>query len=211
MNDLLRAMRAVQAALEPLAKDAVNPHFQSRYTSLGAITEALRPALAEHELVWMTFPCRDEHGQPALRYVLAHAPSGEQLEDTMPLLLGQAHMQGMGSALTYARRYCLCAVFNVVGDDDDDGAAASSPASPPAAEAPRPAGASDAQRKRVHKLLRDKGVTRDELQAIVARWEITLGEGWLDRLTAGRGGTASQLIDILSEWESSANVGEAGS
>jgi hypothetical protein len=43
----------------------------------------------------------------------------------MPLLLTKEDPQGQGSAITYARRYALCAVLNLVGDDDDDGNGAS--------------------------------------------------------------------------------------
>jgi hypothetical protein len=43
----------------------------------------------------------------------------------MPLLLGKEDSQGFGSAITYARRYSLCAVLNLVADDDDDGHRAS--------------------------------------------------------------------------------------
>jgi hypothetical protein len=36
-------------------------------------------------------------------------------------------MQGVGSALTYSRRYALCSVMNLVADEDDDGQAAKAP------------------------------------------------------------------------------------
>jgi hypothetical protein len=39
----------------------------------------------------------------------------------MQLLLSKNDAQGQGSAITYARRYALCAVLNLVADDDDDG------------------------------------------------------------------------------------------
>jgi hypothetical protein len=108
-----------------LRKDATNPHYRSKYASLDTIVEQVGPILAKHELVWSTLPVNDEQGRPALRYRLAHAPTGEVLEGTMPLLLSKPDAQGMGSAITYARRYSLCAVLNLVADDDDDGHAAS--------------------------------------------------------------------------------------
>jgi hypothetical protein len=42
----------------------------------------------------------------------------------MLLLLAKNDPQGQGSAITYARRYSLCSVLNLVADDDDDGQAA---------------------------------------------------------------------------------------
>lgn len=122
---LLTALLNVQAEAPKLRKDATNPHFRSKYTPLDTIVETVGPLLKKHGLVWMTLPVSNEHGQPALFYRLAHAKSGEQISGTMPLLLGKPDSQGLGSAITYARRYSLCAVLNLVGDEDDDGHAAS--------------------------------------------------------------------------------------
>jgi hypothetical protein len=73
----------------------------------------------------MTFPESAEGGRPVLGYRLQHAQSGEKVGGVMPLLLTKQDPQGLGSALTYARRYSLCAVLNLVADDDDDGNTAS--------------------------------------------------------------------------------------
>ena len=60
-------------------------------------------------------------------------------------------------------------------------------------------GASDAQRKRIHALITEKPLTRLELANVLANWDIQLVEGWMDRLTPARDGTASQLIDELGK------------
>jgi hypothetical protein len=39
----------------------------------------------------------------------------------MKLLLSKIDPQGQGSGVTYARRYALVSVLNLVADDDDDG------------------------------------------------------------------------------------------
>ncbi len=121
---LYEAILAVQAEVPTLVKDSENSHFRNRYTSLDAIVKTVGPILHKHKLVWMTLPGTDTNGQPALLYRLAHVPTGEVLEGTMPLLLSKQDAQGHGSAITYARRYTLCAVLNLVADDDDDGNAA---------------------------------------------------------------------------------------
>jgi hypothetical protein len=125
---LLTAMLAVQAEAPKLRKDATNPAFRSKYTSLDSIVETIGPILNKHGLVWTTCPTTNEHGQPALQYRLIHAETDQNITGTMPLLLGKVDMQGLGSALTYCRRYALCAVLNLVADDDDDGHGASAPA-----------------------------------------------------------------------------------
>jgi len=124
---LLEAILAVQAEVGPIAKDAINPAFKSKYTTLGTIVETVGPILNKHGLLWVTLPTTNEQGQPALMYRLIHAATDQHISGTMPLLLQQQTPQGLGSALTYARRYSLCAVLNLVADDDDDGNAGSAP------------------------------------------------------------------------------------
>jgi hypothetical protein len=43
------------------------------------------------------------------------------MEGEMPLLLKSVDPQGQGSAITYARRYALCAVLGLSTGEDDDG------------------------------------------------------------------------------------------
>ena len=127
-KNLHEALCAFQAEVETLPKDARNPHFNSRFTPLDTIVERVGPLLAKHGLTWSTFPCFGPSNEPALRYKLTHAASGDCEADMMPLMVTKADPQGLGSSLTYARRYSLSAVLNLVSDDDDDGNAASLPA-----------------------------------------------------------------------------------
>ena len=115
---LMTALLAFQKEAPTLSKDAVNPHFKNRYVSLDSLTQVVTPLLCAHDLVWTTMPCSHE-GAPALRYRLAHAPSGEVIEDVMPLLLAKDDSQGFGSALTYSRRYAISAVLGLSAEDDD--------------------------------------------------------------------------------------------
>jgi hypothetical protein len=134
---LLAALRAVQNDAPALPKDKTNPHFKSKYTGLDTIIEKIGPLLDRHGLVWTALPS-GTHEQPTLSYRLAHVETGEALEGTMPLLLDKPTAQALGSALTYARRYSLCAVLNLVTDEDDDGNSASSGYGKPAKK-PTPA------------------------------------------------------------------------
>jgi len=61
-------------------------------------------------------------GRMVLMYSLLHS-SGER-EDGIYPLPQNATPQQLGSAITYGRRYCLCAVTGVAADEDDDGKAA---------------------------------------------------------------------------------------
>lgn len=165
-DGLLAAMLAVQAEAPTLPKDKVNPHFKSKFTPLDTIVETIKPLLCKHGLVWSTLPCADEHGRPALRYRLAHVATGEALEDVMPLLLVKADPQGQGSAITYARRYTLCAVLNLVADDDDDGSAGSrSAANGTATAPPENPPLTGAGRDKIAKAIHEAGVAEGMLLA----------------------------------------------
>lgn len=162
-KSLLEALLAVQEAAPAFKKTGRNPAFKSRenpdgsrYTTLEEVTDATRPLLAEHGLIWSTFPLTGM----ALRYTLTHVPTGESLSAEMPLVLEKATMQGLGSAITYGRRQALQAVLNLVADEDDDGNAASARAPQnaaqqatrqttlPVAEAPRPTEAAVSAKQR---------------------------------------------------------------
>jgi hypothetical protein len=122
---LLGALRDFQGEAPKLQKDKINPAFKSKYLSLSALMEQVLPALNAHGLVWVTLPGADERGEPALAYRLIHVESGEVIDGAMPLLVAKRDPQGVGSALTYARRQALMAVLGLVADEDDDGNTAS--------------------------------------------------------------------------------------
>jgi hypothetical protein len=54
--------------------------------------------------------------------------SGQWIEDGgVPLILSKDDMQGLGSALTYSRRYGLMSMVGVAPEDDDGNAASQKP------------------------------------------------------------------------------------
>lgn len=199
-SSLLTAILAVQAEVPALPKDGTNPHFHSKFTTLGTVVEKVGPILNKHGLVWTAFPAHHD-GNPVLRYRLAHAESGESIEDEMPLLLAKNDSQGFGSAITYARRYSLCAVLNLVADDDDDGNAAGAAGGQQRPVSGRPGRPSDAQKKTLKGLITQKGVSPAQLTVILDTLgvNVEVKEGWLDQLSGGRDGSASALITFLKE------------
>lgn len=125
IGQLAAAMAKAQAELRNPPKDSVNPHFKSRYADLATVRDVVMPVLAKHGLAVVQMPC-DLGDHPALMTLLTHA-SGEWLESTMRTRPTKNDPQGMGSAITYARRYSLQSLAGVAADDDDDGAAGSRP------------------------------------------------------------------------------------
>jgi hypothetical protein len=121
--ELFKSLAAAQAKFPEIIKDKVNPHFKSKYVSLDAILSATRPALTENGLA-----VSSRFGEHSIEAVLLHS-SGEQITSgPVPLLLGKNDMQGLGSAITYARRYAIGALLGISPDEDDDGNAAAASA-----------------------------------------------------------------------------------
>lgn len=125
-KDLAAALVAFGAEVENVTKDRANPYFKSTYATLGAIIDATRPLLAKHGLVVMqTTGVTD--GVVVLRTTLAHR-SGQCVEGFYPLKPVKDDPQGYGSAITYARRYCLAAILGITQEDDDGNSASHAPA-----------------------------------------------------------------------------------
>jgi hypothetical protein len=130
MSEVHNALAAVQSELDALKKTKTNPHFKSKYIPLEDIVEAIDPLLQKHGLVFYAVPTHIGPEIPALGYELRHLESGECVKEMMPLILDKQNSQGVGSAITYARRYILTSLFNIIADVDDDGNKASAPTKP---------------------------------------------------------------------------------
>jgi hypothetical protein len=126
MKDLYAAMAKAFPEIEWASKDKNNQHFKSKYADLGAVVEAIKPALTKNGLFFVQ-QTHEQEGGVCVETVVCHS-SGE----SMPLgklfvPASKQDAQGYGSALTYARRYSLMTAFGVC-PEDDDGNAASKPA-----------------------------------------------------------------------------------
>lgn len=121
---LAAALVLVQREVEHAHKNATNPHFRNRYADLTEVIDTVRPVLAKHGLSVVQFPGYVD-GVTTLESVLLHE-SGEWISGVAGARMQKDDPQGVGSALTYLRRYSLAAVCGI-SQDDDDGEAASRP------------------------------------------------------------------------------------
>lgn len=115
------ALAAAQMDMGRALKSATNPHFKSKYADLGAVVEACLPALNKHGIAVIQ-PMTDGEGGRAVVTTFIHE-SGETLSCPIPLIVAKNDMQGLGSAMTYARRYGLMALAGIAPEDDDGNAA----------------------------------------------------------------------------------------
>ncbi len=124
---LAAAILAVQAELDPIAKGKTaevptksGGKYTYRYASYKAIMAIVFPLLLKYGLVWNSRPTMID-GQFVLAYRLKHLGSDEADEGTYPL--PNSTPQTMGGAITYAKRYAIGAVLDLVLTDEDDDAA----------------------------------------------------------------------------------------
>ncbi len=113
------ALAKAQAEITAVVKGSDNDYFDSRYADYAACWETVHGPLNKNEISIFQGVSRDEHGL-VLVTQLTHK-SGEWMRHGIPLLTnGKNPMQALGSAITYARRYGLCAATGL-GQKDDDG------------------------------------------------------------------------------------------
>jgi hypothetical protein len=125
------ALVAAQAAFPPIVKDGKNPAFRSKYATLDGIMAAIRPALAANGLAVMQGAIHPETDGGklvglAVESILIHA-SGEWMATAVPVPVTKSDAHGLGSALSYGRRYGVSALLALTTDEDDDGNAAARP------------------------------------------------------------------------------------
>lgn len=145
------------AEIEAATKSATNPHFKSKYADLGAVIDAIKPALIKHGL-FFTQRCQPAEDGVSVETVLHHSGGEKESLGTLYVPANKRDPQGFGSALTYARRYALQTAFGVP-TEDDDGNAATASAPRATAAANRPVPIEDSQRDLIQQLAPAAGKT----------------------------------------------------
>ena len=119
--NLSKALVETQKELKQPLKDAKNPFFKSEYVPLENVAEAITESATKHGLAFSQYATTTETGNVSVGTIVFHE-SGEFIEFP-PLILKPENTkpQSIGSAITYAKRYSLSAVFGITSDKDDDG------------------------------------------------------------------------------------------
>lgn len=135
--DLAAALAKAQAEMGAVHKDQDNPYFRSKFAGLSTVWEAVKPALTKNGLSIVQMPGSDERGY-FVQTQLLHS-SGQWIRSCTYMKPAKEDPQGIGSLISYARRYALQAMVMACPDDDDGEAAMGRTASKPApkVEAPK--------------------------------------------------------------------------
>lgn len=111
---LVGALIKAQSDIRVVEKGAENPFFHSKYADLPAIFKEYQRVFLKHGLVVVQLV----EGK-GLRTTLAHE-SGEFVSGVADMILQKNDPQGLGSAITYQRRYSLATICGIVASEDDD-------------------------------------------------------------------------------------------
>lgn len=129
---IAKAIIAVQGELEPFVKSEQNSEYDSSYVPLSTIQPKALALLPKHGMGATQWPVSNEEGH-YFKTILFHE-SGVSISGELELLLTKLDLQGLGSAITYARRYGLMSILGMEAEDDDDGNKASGRQTKPTAE-----------------------------------------------------------------------------
>jgi hypothetical protein len=119
-NSFHKDLVAAFGDMPHITYDSENPHFRSAYLSLSGLLNAVRPVLKKHNLGVTQDVRTDSNSKEIVIVTTLLHESGQKAESSqLRLPVPQFTPQGLGSVITYARRYSLLTVLGVAGEDDD--------------------------------------------------------------------------------------------
>jgi len=118
IDALAKALATVQSQLEGAKKDSSNPFFKMKYATLASAWDACRDLLTANGLSVVQASSVIEGRSFVLDTILLHE-SGQWISGQLSVPLVKEDPQGLGSAMTYARRYSLMAIVGICPEDDD--------------------------------------------------------------------------------------------
>ena len=124
MTEAIKAFIKAQSEMGAALKSAKNPFFKSSYADLSAVQSAVYPPFHANGFAIVQTGGADEFGQYIETRFIHQAAAPDMFTSRVYLSHKQGDMQSLGSAITYARRYGLCAVSGVPLEDDDGNRAA---------------------------------------------------------------------------------------
>lgn len=123
-KNIFKALADFKKEFKQPLKDADNPFFKSKYVPLENVVQAIDKVAPSKGLSYIQSTISEDNKAGVVTIIIHE--SGEYIEfDPLFLKPDKSTAQGMGSAITYARRYSLSSAFGVASDVDDDGNEAS--------------------------------------------------------------------------------------
>lgn len=121
INEVAAAIAQAQTVIENASKSSTNPHFKNRYADLAEVLNTVRPVFSAAGLAIIQAPSFAD-GIVSVVTTIAHK-SGQWVSCETSAPVSKQDAQGVGSAITYCRRYGLAAMAGIAQEDDDAQAA----------------------------------------------------------------------------------------
>lgn len=122
-----QALGDLQAKLPIIKKDGKMSHTNSSYAKFETIMRAIQPLLVENGFS-IRFNSRESSGKIIITGTLAHR-DGHSITDEIPLSIDSSgaknNVQGVGSTISYGKRYLVGMLLNLVFEGEDDNGAKS--------------------------------------------------------------------------------------
>ena len=116
-NNLLDALGKMQGVLDNAKKESDNPYFKSKYADLAQCLQTAKKPMADNGLS-ISQHCTFDGQFVRCVTVLGHS-SGQMMVSTLNVPVAKKDAQGIGSSITYARRYALSSIIGLTQKDDD--------------------------------------------------------------------------------------------
>ena len=119
-KNIYQKLSEFQSIVGKLRKDQTNPFFKSKYADINTVLDVIREPLKKVGLVVTQSPMIKNDGTPFLMTLITSSEKLDaMLSSEVKLITAKEDMQGLGSAITYARRYALVSMLGLEQEDDD--------------------------------------------------------------------------------------------
>lgn len=122
------AMNAVQGEMQAVVRNALNSETRNKFATMEAVDAVVRPIYAKHGFSLSFSEAAND--QPEMKIECVIRRRGHEETHHLSALSdmtgpkgtpNKTNVQGVGSSVTYLRRYLTCMIFNVALRDDNDG------------------------------------------------------------------------------------------
>ena len=120
--NLASGMLEFQKLAVTAKKDGKNPHFRSNYSTLESVITAVNQGNQFGLFFTQEIEVKNYQKDIVIVTTVRHLTDDQTYVSKLPIILSDVNMQNpqkVGSAITYAKRYTLQAVYGLPSEDDD--------------------------------------------------------------------------------------------
>lgn len=119
--EIIKSLLKVQNEIKNPPNTAVNPFHKNKYAPLSDVLNLVRPLLTKNDIVLIQDTGASGEDKIYVQTKLLHSSGEIMLSDKLILKPDRQSPQGIGSAITYGRRYQLSTLLGIASEDDNDG------------------------------------------------------------------------------------------